>query len=222
VIAKPSLEAWKIEQAVLAALTLPREPGEAIDAYARRVVCDMDAQVTEAAETGTAVHAACQEYALHRKEPRCPRIKGFWEPWKLWFDSSVEEVGSVERVVVNPAEGFGGTVDLECKLKGVGWAVVDFKTQRVKDGRKGEPKPNYYETWPLQLAAYRQALRGGSGSEHALVSVVVDVERPREVCCKVWEEDQHWSVFQAAAELWRYCKGYDPRGTGDTTLCLAA
>ena len=36
--------------------------------------------------------------------------------------------------------------------------MVDFKTQKVKRSAKGEAKPVFYETWPLQLAAYRQAV----------------------------------------------------------------
>src|SRR2546422_6906760 len=40
----------------------------------------------------------------------------------------------------------------------IGWAVVDFKTQKIKRSAKGAPKPVFYETWPLQLAAYRQAI----------------------------------------------------------------
>ena len=34
---------------------------------------------------------------------------------------------------------------------------MDFKTQRVKRDAKGALKPTFYETWPLQLEAYRQS-----------------------------------------------------------------
>src|SRR6266704_951400 len=40
VIAKPELTAWLQEQAVMAALTLPRIAGETEDAFAKRVVAD--------------------------------------------------------------------------------------------------------------------------------------------------------------------------------------
>ena len=52
VLAKPGLDAWKIEQGIMAALTLPRRPDEPLDAFARRVVEDMGEQVEKAADLG--------------------------------------------------------------------------------------------------------------------------------------------------------------------------
>ena len=45
ILAKPGLEAWKQEQAILAALTLPRTENEPLDEFARRVVADVGSQV---------------------------------------------------------------------------------------------------------------------------------------------------------------------------------
>ena len=45
ILAKPALDAWKQEQAILAALTLPKRDDEPLDAFARRVVDDMGEQV---------------------------------------------------------------------------------------------------------------------------------------------------------------------------------
>ena len=42
-------------------------------------------------------------------------------------------------------------------------AVIDFKSQKIKRDAKGT-KAAFYETWPLQLEAYRQAiLHSGEG-----------------------------------------------------------
>src|SRR2546426_12684400 len=49
VLAKPSLEAWKIEQGILSALTLPRQHGEELGAVAHRVVAGIGEQVEKAA-----------------------------------------------------------------------------------------------------------------------------------------------------------------------------
>src|SRR6478752_3695799 len=59
VLAKPGLDAWKIEQGIMAALTLPRRADEPLDTFARRVVVDMGEQVDRAADFGTAIHSAC-------------------------------------------------------------------------------------------------------------------------------------------------------------------
>jgi hypothetical protein len=96
-------------------------------------------------------------------------------------------------------------------LKGIGWAVVDFKTQKVKRSAKGEAKPAFYETWPLQLAAYRQAVLV-SGAKHVtgLVSVVIDSVQPGPVHVKQWTDVDYFGSFLAAVALWKYVKGYDP------------
>ena len=62
--AKPGLDAWKLEQAILSSLTLPRGGEETTDAFVRRVVTDMDQQSTQAAAWGTRIHEECED--LHR------------------------------------------------------------------------------------------------------------------------------------------------------------
>jgi hypothetical protein len=42
-------------------------------------------------------------------------------------------------------------------------------------GRKGEPKPVFYESWPLQLAAYQQAARSQTGKHvQQMASVIIE------------------------------------------------
>jgi hypothetical protein len=89
---------------------------------------------------------------------------------------------------------------------------VDFKTQKVKRSAKGEAKPAFYDTWPLQLAAYRQAiLASGAKDVKGLVSVVIDSANPGPVHVKHWTGVDYFGSFLAALELWKYVKGYDPR-----------
>src|SRR5262252_4840711 len=63
VINRPELVEWKMTQAVLAALTLPRQPGEGEDAFARRVVDDAQSRVRTAAEFGSAFHGGAEHVA---------------------------------------------------------------------------------------------------------------------------------------------------------------
>jgi hypothetical protein len=59
VIAKPELMAWMQEQAVMAALTLPRIAGETEDSFAKRVVADSQSTRDNAADFGTSpTHAS--------------------------------------------------------------------------------------------------------------------------------------------------------------------
>jgi hypothetical protein len=179
----------------------------------------------KAADFGSAIHAACEVYALEKQLPDDPRVREHLRGWVEWFDANVERVGSVEQVFVNHECGYAGRVDMVALLKGASgtcpqWAVVDFKTQRVKRGAKGEAKPAFYETWPLQLEAYRHAILA-SGARHVtgLVSVVIDSDRPGPVHVKSWKVEgplqeagwtDYFGAFMAAVTLWKYVKGYDP------------
>src|SRR3954470_17419814 len=218
VLAKPGLDAWKIEQGIMAALTLPRQAEEPLDAFAHRVVEDMGAQVEKAADFGTAIHNACEVYALNKQLPQDIRLLNFLEDWVRWFDSNVERVASIEQVFVHHEHGYAGRVDMVALLKGIGWAVVDFKTQKVKRSAKGEAKPAFYETWPLQLGAYRQAiLASGAKDVKGIVSVVIDSANPGPVHVKHWSGMDYFGSFLAALELWKYVKGYDPRRESPST-----
>lgn len=219
VLAKPGLEAWKIEQGITAALTLPRLPDEPLDVFARRVVADMGAQVEKAADFGTAIHSACEVYALSREEPRDEELLRFFQPWQRWFDENVERVDSIEQVFVHPALGYAGRVDMVALLRGIGWCVVDFKTQKVKRGPRGV-RPAFYETWPLQLAAYQQAMASSTTKRAPrLVSVVIDSAEPGPVHVKAWDEPlEYFRYFLAALTLWRYVKAYDPGMAGLNAL----
>jgi len=212
VLAKPGLEAWKIEQGIMAALTLPRQGEEPLDSFARRVVADMGDQVEKAADFGTAIHNACEVYAVNKEGPTDPALLPFFEPWREWFDGNVERIGSIEEVFVNHEFGYAGRVDMVAKLKDIGWAVVDFKTQKIKRTAKGVGKPVFYETWPLQLAAYRAAIVSGTAKHvTGLVSVVVNSTEPGPVHVQVWPaEPDYFGFFRAALALWRYVKDYDP------------
>jgi len=212
VLAKPGLDAWKIEQGIMAALTLPRQADEPLDAFARRVVTDMGEQVEKAADLGSAIHNACEVYALNKEKPTDAKLLGLFGPWQKWFDENVERIGSIEQTYVHHEHGYAGRVDMVALIKGIGWAVVDFKTQKIKRSAKGEPKPAFYETWPLQLAAYQQAALAFSGKNiTALVSVVIDSAEPGPVHIKVYENPaEYFKMFLAAATLWRFVKGYDP------------
>ena len=231
VLAKPALDAWKQEQAILAALTLPRLDGESEDDFARRVVADMSAQVTKAADLGTAIHAACEVYAQSAALPESRDVRALFEPVREWFDMEVERIACVEAIVAHHEFAFAGTVDLVAKLRSTGdWAVIDFKTQRVKADAKGVPKPNFYETWPMQLEAYRQAiLHSGVGKQPKdIVSVVINSQSPMPVTPKVWPREEHagyWNAFINARNLWVWMKGYNPiasDGKGESPAATSA
>ena len=227
VIANPGLAAWKQEQAILAALTLPRTEDESLDDFARRVVTDMASEVKSAADRGSAVHTAIEGYAQGGWLPEDKEIARLFEPARQWFDAEVTQVHSVEIATGHLEWGYAGRVDLVATLRSTGRpTVIDFKTQKVRRDKDGNFKPILHDTWPLQLEAYRQSLasRDKGLADAAIASVVIGSTEPVPVVVKVWDDADKpgfFRAFLAARDLWvwqkNYCPVKDSPDAGDET-----
>ena len=147
---KPGLTLWKIEQAIMAALTLPRIDGESSDSFVARVRVDAKEQAKKAAERGTAIHAAIQGwFEEHYHDPvQDPYVRGALDQVGAWYPDWAWEA---EQSFAHPL-GFGGKVDLShCAAA----FVLDFKTKEFSDQET-------LKTWDehaMQLAAYREGLK---------------------------------------------------------------
>lgn len=206
VIAKPQLVLWLQEQAILAALTLPRERGEIDDAFAARVVQDSKAQVRDAADRGATLHGIAEYYLTYGKVNTTKEYHILFEPLKDWIDKNVQEVIFAERVLVNKEQGYAGTCDLICRIRDVGLAIVDLKGQKYREDTKGMFAPLFYNEWPLQLMAYRRCL---GEKEVNLISLPFCYEKPVQLVHKLWPAEDHetyWEAFRAAHTLWKYVK----------------
>lgn len=227
ILAKPGLDAWKQEQAILAALTLPRNEGESLDDFAKRVLTDMTSEVGRAADLGSAVHAAIEGYAQGRWLPEDKEVARLFEPARQWFDAEVTQVHSVEIATAHHEWGYAGRVDLVATLKSTGRpTVIDFKTQKVRRDKGGNFKPILHDTWPLQLEAYHQALasRDNGLANAAIASVVIGSTDPVPVVTQVWDDADKagfFRAFLAARDLWvwqkNYCPVRDAPDAGDET-----
>ena len=209
VVAKPDLIDWKMEQAVLAALTLPRRENESLDDFARRVVEDSQSRGKMAADFGTAYHAAADQIARGIQiEPA-----GLVAPWldhhRAWFKANCVRLLWTERTLVNHQHGYAGTADLLIEHQAYGLTLVDYKTQQVKSNN-----PRAYPSWCYQLAAYRRAL----GQPITCLNLIINSTEPGPPVEHVWTDEelaQAWTVFEAAQVIWRAEKSYDPREQGN-------
>lgn len=203
VIAKPGLDSWIVSQGILAALTLPKNEGEPLDAFARRVVVDMDGQRDKAAVTGRRIHAAIDQL-LSGMMPD-PEMSPYLVSVGKWFDEIGLKPDLIEADMVSLEWGYGGRIDLYADIAGRP-ALVDFKSQDIK-----KDKPNFYESWPLQLAAYRQTLHEAGKPVHACYSVVVDTKKGCPIHVREWTaEELEFDAFAGAFTLWKYLKKYNP------------
>jgi hypothetical protein len=241
VVDKPALVNWKCEQAVIAALTMPRG-NDSESEYVKRILKDSMQQALDAANKGTEIHDACEQLV---KTGSCP------DQYRAHADAAVAELYRLfpgvadwvaEQSFAHPL-GFGGKVDLHSPSTGI---VVDYKTKSsdFTDGKKIA----FDQHW--QLAAYqvglglaaednvavaieldRSVIDGMSPTIEAVTSgrwkpssncrkfnqcanIFVSRTHPGKVASHVWSADDiaaGWRVFAAALELWRELKNYDPR-----------
>ena len=217
VIAKPELTSWLQEQAVLAAITLPRLPGETEDAFARRVVEDSLTTRDGAAEFGTAFHAGAERVANTLEVDREHPATKWLSHYRVWFQSNVQAVRWTERVLVNPEWCYAGTADLLIDHAVHGLTLVDLKTMKIRPGAKAAP----YKNWCYQLAAYRRAL----GQSVKCMNLIVNSTEPSVPIEHVWPDDQiesGWKAFLAAHQLWVVEKSYDPIADNNLGISLTA
>lgn len=196
---KPALTQWFVKQAIMASLTLPRESGEADDAYIARILTDSKKEGADARDIGIEIHDA-----IDRRD-----VAGEWAPWvtaaytaltPLWAGAWDSEKSFAYRY---GKHGYGGKVDLHAKLGGV---VVDVKS---KDGPAAGRK--LWDDEVMQLAAYREGL-GMPGAACAILHV--DRNAPTAELLIATEDDlrRGWAMFCGLLQFWYSRSGlrHDP------------
>jgi len=198
VAAKPALENWKINQALLAVLTLPKNEGESLDDFMARAKQDSKEHSLKTAERGTQIHADIERgYIGVSDSTAYNAVQGALElllPHKKWIAE-----GSFCST-----EGYGGKIDLYSP--GI---VVDFKS---KDELKGKDASKLvYDEHGQQLSAYAAGL-GFKDPER--ISVFVDREDPSIVLVHKWDKEshnRHLGMFLALLRYWMLSKNYQPQ-----------
>lgn len=206
ILDKPQLTNWKIEQSIMASLTLPKEEGETLEDYARRVVKDSKEATSKAAEHGTRMHEQAENILMGRAVCKDEDLQPYIETFKKWADENVEKTYWCEKALVGA--GYAGRCDAYVKLRGIGDAIIDLKNRKVNP--KYDP---FYETSDCpQLWAYRTA---SENPQAACVSIVLASNDPSKLMTRVWEDDELYQAgiaFNALLRVWAWIKGYTPPG----------
>jgi hypothetical protein len=206
ILDKPQLTNWKIEQAIMACLTLPKEENETLEDYAKRVVKDSKESTGKAAEHGTKMHTEMENILLGRAVSNDETLAPYIETFKKWTEENIEKTYWCEKALVGA--GYAGRCDAYVKLKGIGDAIIDLKNRKVNP--KYSP---FYETSDCpQLWAYRIA---SENPKAACVSIVLASNDPTKLMTKVWDEDELYQAgiaFNALLRVWAWVKGYTPPG----------
>jgi hypothetical protein len=202
VLSKPALETWKVNQGIMAALTLPRIAGESEGEYIARILSDSKAQAIAAAEEGTRIHDACECAMKGQPYPEkyIPHVQATRDELARLFPDVTDWVAEAS---FGASEGFGGKVDLHSPSTGI---VVDYKG---KDGDFSDGKKLAYDQH-YQLAAYQTGLRL---PRNVCANLFVSRTHPGKVASHVWtvaDMEHGWQVFRSALELWKAVKKFDP------------
>lgn len=210
ILDKPMLSAWRVEQGILAALTLPRLEGEIDDDFAKRVVRDSESQVTKAADRGTAIHNILENYLLGLPIDPNTEFLDLVLPTIEWLSKNVTLCHYTEKTVVHPR--FAGRLDMKAEIAGIGLAVIDFKTRkRTKDG-----KFLVYPENGLQLSAYLEGDKVNTNPTHHAtdrISIIVCSEEVLPPHIHVWDRAEHdasFAAFLSITEVWSFLKKYRP------------
>lgn len=171
---KPALLYWSAEQTALAAVHSTAtwqgmldddDPGcDHTDATSCTVIKWLrDARfrrpkgMRSAADLGTAVHAACESYALTGTRPEVDgEVQPFMEQFDRWLQRFTPTYQATEVTVYHPELGYAGTLDSLLTIDGVRF-IGDTKSSRKVLDTRGHPTTPYPEQVGLQLAAYRHA-----------------------------------------------------------------
>jgi hypothetical protein len=200
VVAKPQLEMWKVNQGILAALTLSRKDDECDADYLARVLSDSKEQAKAAAEEGTRIHDAIECSFKGRRVPSVyrPHVEATRAKIDAMFPSVRDWVA--EASFAHPS-GFGGKVDLHSPSTGI---VIDYKG---KDGDFSDGKKLAYDQH-YQLAAYQLGLQL---RRNVCANLFVSRTHPGCVAEHVWtvEEIEYGETFfMLSLDLWKHAKRY--------------
>lgn len=198
---REDLVRWQIGQAVLAALTLTREPGESDPEFLSRIVRDSKEQVEKAAERGTVIHGAVQHYVE----------TGFL---REGYAEHVACAMSALEAVCGPQEwhsekgcaslyGYGTKADLSCR----DW-VVDIKTKDGDQAALDEQK--LYDDHPMQLAATGHAL-GGPRRRAGILFLSRTHVAARFVPAEADAMDRGFGMFLALLRFWQIKHNHRPK-----------
>lgn len=201
----PALTNWKIDQAILSALTLGRLEEETEKEYIDRIKADAQEQARKAAERGTQIHAVVQS--------------GFEGEPIMTDDEYIFYASARDTLYLNTTvaqwicekpfatEKYGGKCDLHNEKY-----LLDFKTtDKPVDDLK------LWESHYMQLAAYREGLKLKAQCGILWINSVTAESR------LVWAEEKDlergWKMFDALLNFFYSKTGLEVRHGQATFSC---
>tara|TARA_Y100001938_G_scaffold106581_1_gene145433 strand:- start:1911 stop:2666 length:756 start_codon:yes stop_codon:yes gene_type:complete len=193
IAAKPSLENWKITQALEASLSVDKDDPEYIS-KCKNAGRDVG---LKAAKQGTKIHAEIEKGFLGKGKTKVYKII------QSWLDENFPNEEWIAEDSFCASEGYGGKIDLYSK-SGI---FIDFKTKDNLEGK--DPARLVYDEHGMQLSAYAQ---GCNIEDPHRVSIFVDRADTSIVLYHIWDKDthiKHKEMFNSLLNYWKLVKNYD-------------
>jgi len=207
VLAKPSLDDWKLQQVAERAYSNPPQDNEEPSSYSRRIIDGAFEQVSDAADLGTRIHAAIE--AHFKGEPVEDEMQVYVRPVVGALERTGIKLLQHELRLVNTVDGYAGTTDAVMVLNGK-QGILDFKSRKTKPGHLCEP----WETEPMQIAAYCMAKFSMIQYGCCGANVYISTTEPGRVEIVSYDDitlNKAWGAFKSALYLWQYLKKYRPQ-----------
>jgi hypothetical protein len=199
IAAKPALTNWLVEQAFLAALTLPKGDDESLDDFMKRAKADARQQAKDSADVGTEIHNDIER--LFKGLEPLKHTEAANATFELVKNLTGLSKGWVAEQTFSCVLGFGGMVDLHHPD---GEVVIDYKTKDFGPDDLG--KVFAYDEHAMQLSAYAHGL----GMPWARkINIFVSRTHPGLVIHHEWDGD-YFNRFELLLRYWQLAKNYTP------------
>lgn len=151
-----------------------------------------------ASARGTRVHQLCADYAesggLWAPGKIPLECRPYFESFKIWFDSVVEEVVAVEKEFIDETYQFVGHIDIICRIKGDrGLVVCDYKSPQT-----------HKKIWRLQLAAYTHLAKQEYPNINRCFSLMLSASGKAPKVNEYLESHRDMAVFLSALQVQRF------------------
>lgn len=202
--AKPGLDNYKAQQLIEACRLNPRTDFEDIESWAKRVIIEAAKHSKDAADAGSKIHDAMENYYLGNNMFRDDYLLSICHPvvsaMDRWFPAVKWEP---EKSFTDPL-GYGGKVDMSSKHEG--GIILDFKTKNTDDASKMVT----YDEHVMQLAAYRIGL---NLPDAQCYNLFISTQIPGLMVLHKWSEEEvqrGWRMFMHLLCFWRDKNKYNP------------
>lgn len=202
ILARPGLEAWKQNNILLAAATMPHDPNMPLETWCDRVAQDAKEQSEKAMQLGTDIHAAL-EAALTSDEVIETKYDEYIEPLldAMLALNLINISQRAEKSFAHPI-GFGGKIDFYNEEY-----LIDFKTKAFAKQDVDDKKQLAWDEHCWQLAAYRYGIQ----KPHLrCLNIFISTTEPGLFHFHEWTEEElktGSAIFLETLKLWKLIKG---------------